>query len=262
MKTNLNKTKMKRTLFSFILLFFIQTISINAQDDPFNIPKKERLYDFTQLKVYSGIFVNLIPSDVNKAIIYGDRYGGILLKQKGNTLKLRMRIGELFNYHNAYVDLYYKSPLQVLKLHQGAVIQTEAPLTQSKFLLKAHEGSQFEGTIETEYLVTKVRTGAMVFLSGETDEHILKVSTGGICEAQNLKSNRTQVRVFAGGEVGIFSDTQVQAHVSMGGSIGIQGKPKSVIATRTIAGEIYNQNRNPNRSYPKRNSRRNFNRFN
>lgn len=253
---------MKYTLYSFILLFFIQIVSTYAQEDPLTTPRKDRLNDFTQLKVYSGILVNLIPSYENKAIIYGDRYGSIRVRQKGNTLKLRMRFGELFYYHNTYVDLYFKSPLHVVKLHQGASVQTEAPLSQSKFLLKAHEGAQFEGTLETEYLVTKVRTGAQVSLRGKTSEHILKVSTGGVCEARNLKSDRTQVSVFAGGEVGIFSDTQVEAHVSMGGTIGIQGKPKSIIARRTIAGEIYSQNQNTNRSYPKRNSRRNFNRLN
>ena len=87
---------MKYTLYSFILLFFIQIVFTYAQEDPLTTPRKDRLNDFTQLKVYSGIQVNLIPSDENKAIIYGDRYSSIRVRQKGNTLKRRMRFGELF----------------------------------------------------------------------------------------------------------------------------------------------------------------------
>ena len=229
---------MKLSIPYLLLIFLIKISCLHAQQDAFKGPRKDTLNDFNQLKVYSGIIVNLIPADENKAIIYGDRYGGIRLIQKGNTLKLRMRLGELFYYNNAYVDLYYKTTLHTIKLHQGAVLYTEKPLTQANLLLKVHEGARFEGEITTEKLTTKIRTGGIVSLNGSTSEHIIKVSTGGICEANKLVSKRTQVRVFAGGDVGIFSNERVEAHVSMGGNIGIKGNPKSVIARRTIAGEI------------------------
>lgn len=249
-------------LFNMLLFILLPFQVLTAQkDDPLFNPRKESLGNFTQLKIYSGIIVNLIPSDENKAIIYGDHYGGILLKQKGNTLKVRMRFRELFHYNNTYVDLYFKRPLHVLKLHQGAQVNTQAPLKHNKIVIKAHEGARFDGVVNTELLITKARTGGLVRLEGSTSEHILKVSTGGICFAEDLLSDRTQVSIFAGGEVGVFSDQHIEAHVSMGGNIGIKGKPKSIIARRTFAGEIYSLNQNNNRFYFKRNRNRIQNQF-
>lgn len=245
--------KIHPLLFSILLLFLLPIQVLKAQNnDPLFNPRKVVLGNYTQLKIYSGITVNLIPSNENKAIIYGDHYGGILFKQKGNTLKIRMRLGELFHYNNTYVDLYFKRPLQVLKLHQGAQVNTQAPLKHNKIVLKVHEGARFDGVVNTELLITKARTGGLVRLEGTTSAHILKVSTGGICFAEELLSDRTQVSIFAGGEVGVFSDQHIEAHVSMGGNIGIRGKPKSIIARRTIAGEIYSLNKNNSRFYYKR----------
>ncbi|MGC6421564.1 MAG: GIN domain-containing protein [Flavobacteriaceae bacterium] len=225
------------TYVGFISLFLLVT-SLVAQNNPLDEPRTRVLNDFHQLNVYSGIYVNLIPAKVNKAIIYGDRYGSIRLIQKGKTLKLRRRLDELFYSTKAYVDLYFKPPLNSIKLHQKANLSTEAILQQNHLQLNVHEGSKFKGTVNTKQLITKVRTGGHALVDGTAEQHRIIVSTGGLCKAMKLSTNRTRIKIFAGGKANIFAKDQIEASVAFGGNIWILGNPKNLIARRTIAGQI------------------------
>jgi hypothetical protein len=217
--------------------------------DPLDQPRFKELSTFSKLKVSSGVIVNLIPSTENKIEVYGDRYGGIVAKQKGNTLKLKMRLSELIHNHSIYVDLYFSQPPTNIHLNQGADVRAERALKNDWMRIKVNQGAQFEGEIKCNTLTTRSNTGGIIHLSGMIKEHDIKVSTGGICQAKDLISEYTEVKVFAGGEVSVYSENFVLAHVSMGGNIGIYGKPTSVKTRRTIAGEIYNGNRfNRNRT--------------
>ena len=249
-----------KSLYVFIILFATmgQIHSQNYSSDPFINSNTIEVNDFSTLKVYSGINVNLIPSDENKLEIFGDRYGGIIAKEKGNTLKIRMRLSELIHYNNAYVDLYYKQPLNSIKLHQGASVQSKRALKNNKMIIKVHEGASFIGEINAMYLYSKVRTGGLLSIYGKVKEHHLKVSTGGICEAEYLITEHSSVKIFAGGNADIYSENWIDAKVSMGGEIRIIGNPKKVYARRTIAGEIYNGNsfsRRGKKHYRYRNNR-------
>ena len=132
MKMSYNSTLKSLYVFTILFATMGQIHSQNYSSDPFINSNTIEVNDFSTLKVYSGINVNLIPSDENKLEIFGDRYGGIIAKEKGNTLKIRMRLSELIHYNNAYVDLYYKQPLNSIKLYQGASVQSKRALKNNK----------------------------------------------------------------------------------------------------------------------------------
>lgn len=259
--SNLNLKKSNSPLFPCIILFLFFVLG-NAQpqysNDPLDTPRIIKIDSFNELKVYSGIIVNLIPSDVNKAVIYGDRYGGLVLKQKRNTLKLRIRLSEMIHYNNTYIDLYYKDSLNGLILHQGASVDSKRPIKTNKLLIKANEGAEFEGEIIADQLFTKARTGELLRLFGKVKNHRIRISTGGICNVQDLITDHTAINVFAGGEAFVYSENLVNAKVSMGGNIKINGSPKQVIARRSFAGQIYSGNQfyqGDRRNYKRRNYR-------
>ncbi len=241
--------KLSYTYHSITLLLILFTLSsvnlIHSQNDSsdfFLNPNSIEIGDFNELKVYSGIIVNLIPSDENRLEIYGDRYGGIIAKEKGNTLKIKMRLSELIHYNNAYVDLYYKRELNSIKLHQGARVDSKRPLKNNKMVIKVHEGASFKGEIKAMQLISRARTGGSITLYGKVKEHQLRISSGGICEAEDLITEYSDVKIFTGGNADIYSENNIDAQVSMGGEIRIIGNPKKVYARRTIAGEIYRGN--------------------
>ena len=73
--------KLSYTNHSITLLLILFTLcsvnliySQNDSSDFFSGSNSIEIGDFKELKVYSGIIVNLIPSDENRLEIYGDRY--------------------------------------------------------------------------------------------------------------------------------------------------------------------------------------------
>ena len=226
-----------RVSFLFSLLFF----SLNAQyqsDDLLEQPKTIGLKTFKTLSVNSGIVLNLIPSDKNKMIVYGDRYNSVVIKEKGETLKINIRFSELIHFDQPFVDLYYSEQLENIKLHQGSVVEAVRPIKTSQLLLKAHEGSQFTGEIKANFLNSKVHTGSFLKLSGHVQNHLLKVRTGGVCLSKDLITEQTIVNASTGGDGIIYSEKEVFAKVVLGGYISISGNPKKINASRLFGGEI------------------------
>ena len=238
MKTTLHT---QRLTLIFLLLLCLTAGSLKAQNygnDLLDKPRTFSVNPFRVLKVNSGIIVNLIPSEENKIVIYGDRYNGVIIKEKGATLKLKIRLSELVNFDQPYVDLYYSENLEGIKIHQGALVEALRPLKSEKLILKTHEGSEFSGEIMGTELISKVHTGSLITLSGKVDKHFLKIRTGGVCKAQDLITDQSNVAVFAGGTGKVYSENKVSARVSFGGYIHLYGSPKEINASRNFGGHI------------------------
>jgi len=243
----------------FSLFFILSVKGQNAEkysDDLLGQPRTIELHPFKILIVNSGIQVNLIPSDENKLVIYGDRYNGIVIKEKGNNLKLRIRLSELIHFDQPYIDLYYNESLKSIKLHQGAVVETVRPIKTNNLILKIHEGSEFSGEINSNYLTSKVHTGSFLRLSGKVKNHVLKINTGGVCLAEDLITKHSIVKANSGGDGKIYSESKVWAKAAFGGFISIKGTPNEVIANRFFGGEVRSSKNTPSR-YFKRNMIRN-----
>lgn len=227
-----------------LLFFLFLSISMNknyAQKKGNNIldqPRTIKLSPFSTLKVNSGIVLNLIPSDENKVVIYGDTYSGVRVQEKGFSLKLKIRFSELISYNQPYIDLYYTEELAQIKIHQGSVVKALRPVKTENLILKAHEGSEFSGEIMATELTTKVHTGSFVNLYGRVKIHRLKVNTGGVCRAEEMLSDHSWVTTFAGGNGKVYVDEKVFAKVHFGGNIYLFGNPKEIYASRTFGGNI------------------------
>ncbi len=230
-------------LFSFFLSLCITSLYAQKRGDQLlYMPRTIKIAPFQTLKVYSGIVLNLIPSDENKIVIYGDPYSGVVSKHSGTTLKLKIRLRELVPYHQPFIDLYYTEQLNALRLHQGAVVEALRPLEAEKLTIAAHEGSTFSGEINASHLLTKVHTGSDVTLYGRVKTHYLNVNTGGLCKAEELLTERSWVKAFAGGNGSVYSDDTVHAKVLFGGTISLYGKPEQLIASRYFGGYISDEN--------------------
>ena len=211
-------------------------------DNLLNKPRTVKLFPFKTVKVYSGIVMNLIPSDENKMVVYGDPYQGVVAKEKGNTLKLKIRLTELIPCNQPFIDLYYTEQLNAIKIHQGAEVEALRPLISEKLVLKAHEGSEFSAEINASELTTKVHTNSIVNLYGKVKTHHLKVNTGGICMAEEMLSDRSWVTAFAGGNGRVYSEEAIHAKVHFGGNIYLFGNPEEIYAYRTFGGTIIDGN--------------------
>ena len=80
------------------------------------------LGEFSELKVYDLINIELIKSEENKIIISGDNKNDVSVIQKNNKLKIRMKLDKMFNGKNTNVKLYYTS-IDEIDANEGANVR-------------------------------------------------------------------------------------------------------------------------------------------
>ena len=86
---------------------------------------------FVGLKVYTNIDLNLIESDVNKAIIYGENSEFVVLSSKDGILKIRVSGGNILSSGRTKIDLYYSKQLNFIGAYQGSIIHSIFPINLS-----------------------------------------------------------------------------------------------------------------------------------
>jgi len=76
-------------------------------------PIEKNVGDFTEVKVYDRIVVNLVKSDENKVIISGEDASQVNIVNKDGKLKIKMDLGLIFDGNRTFVHVYY-SDLQII----------------------------------------------------------------------------------------------------------------------------------------------------
>ncbi|MDA8900064.1 DUF2807 domain-containing protein [Flavobacteriaceae bacterium] len=229
-----------------ILLLFIlfSSATARAQNDPNEI-KTLTTGPFKSLKVYSRIDVNLIESDVNKAVIYGAESDQVTLSVKNETLKIKLAIASLVRKGITHIDLYHSAPLERIEAHQGVTLSAFHPIEQPSIQLKSVEGSSITALVDIDHIDAKTASGGSLILKGSAKKLDLKVNTGGNCEAEQLKTERVNVKVLAGGYAYVNSEGIVDAEATAGGVVRIFGNPEKQIILSRLGGKILLANEIP-----------------
>ncbi|MBH45926.1 MAG: hypothetical protein CMC93_04855 [Flavobacteriaceae bacterium] len=225
----------------FIIVF--SSFSTQAQDkEAFPASKDERrvnVSSFINIKIYSGIEVKLIPADENRLVISGEDKKDVVLKNKGQTLKIRHSLDHFLNPTFTYVELYHKNTLDEINLYQGSALETDSIYKQTSISIKVQEGSSMKFKFDGEKLTSSVNTGGKLFISGQATNHESSVSSGGVCEAEIFETEQTEVSVTAGGISYVNAVELLEAKVTAGGIIRVYGSPKKMVTKKTIGGQIF-----------------------
>ncbi len=214
----------------FILFSLIVTSTFNAQEVTKDLTR------FNEVKVYDRISAELVPSDKNYIEISGKRSAEVEVIQKNDELKVRMPLTKLLKGEEISVRIYFTQPLEEIEAFEGSLITSEKLIKADDLEITAKEGSQINLEIQVEELDVKVVTGAEIMLRGTVaGEMEAEISTGGVLDAKNLKTKRTEVSINAGGEAEVNATDFVKARTKAGGTIHIYGKPAK-IDQQTFAG--------------------------
>lgn len=214
------------------LIFLLLTTVVYSQNTI-----TRTLGDFSQLKVYDLINVELIASDQNQLEITGDNSNDVVIVQKNNALKLKMRSTKLLKGANTYVKLYYKK-LNTIDVNEGAVVKSELPIRQYELELKAQEGGEIALEVDTKLLYVKAVTGGIVYTRGKTKIQKLNIRTGGIYQATYLESENTKVKIQTGGQASVLTINELDVHILAGGNVIEHGKPIEVYQKVPIGGRV------------------------
>jgi len=223
---------MKKLLFISLLFF---TIISNAQE---KITKN--LGDFSILKVFNGIEVEIIKSDKNFLEITGEKATKVRIKTIDNTLKILLKFPEISADNKVLVKLFYNNPLTTIDGNEGATI-TGKDIKQEKLIVKAQERAFINLVINVNRVEVKAISGGIIKLSGAVKTAKIDTDLYGIFHGFNLKvANVATVQAGTGAKAEVFTEKTLHASVNFGGSIFYKGTPK-LITDKKVAGGIIKQ---------------------
>ncbi|MEN3323785.1 head GIN domain-containing protein [Mariniflexile soesokkakense] len=198
---------------------------------------EKNIGEFKELKVYDLIEVELVKSNENKAIITGSNTQEVVINNKNGTLKIKMNIGKIFDGNNTKVILHYTS-LDIIDVNEGAKVSGKDSIKQFEIDLRAQEGGSIEIPLDVNYAIIKSVTGGKIKATGNAKSQKISLLTGGIYNAENLETNKTEVSINAAGEAYVKATKLVDVKIRAGGDVYIYGNPETVNESTVLGGRI------------------------
>ena len=216
-----------------LIMLLLVTTSALAQD---RIEKN--LGDFTELKTYRGLQVEMIKSDSPKLIIEGNKASSVTVKNANGVLKLSLKIENTFSSDDVMVYLHYSNPISVIDGNEGSNIYSDEVIKQDKVEVRAQEGARIKLELDAKNVEVVTATGGYINLSGTAESQDVKANTGGIYKGARLKTEHTKINAATGGNAEIFASKSVDAKASTAGIIDIEGDPEQVTSKESTGGNI------------------------
>ena len=220
---------MKNLLKVFVLLL---TIGAFAQQ-----PISKSVGEFTELKAYDLINVEMIKSDENRVEISGKNMNDVVVVNKNGKLKIRMNLDEIYDGDDTFIKLYYTS-VDIIDANEGAYVYSDDTIEQYEIELRCQEGGKIKVPIDVKQAELRIVTGGILEPSGKVNNQDIRVNTGGIFKGKDLESVTTSVQVRAGGEVWAHASELMDIKIRAGGDVYIYGDPNTVNENTALGGRI------------------------
>nr|WP_298923481.1 head GIN domain-containing protein [uncultured Allomuricauda sp.] len=217
-----------------VLLLLFSFHALCAQEEKIT----QELEKFTEVKGFDGLSINLIKSDVNKAVVTGANTKKVAIVNNAGVLKLRMEIDKIFSGYRTFIDLYHTEELKVIDVNEDARISSEEAFIQGVLELKAQEGGELVINCQTEQLLIKAITGGEIAVTGFSDNQDVIINTGGIYDGKGFKTKYTTITVNAGGNAEIYATEYVKANVKAGGEVLVYGDPLKMDEKTVFGGKV------------------------
>ncbi len=213
-----------------VVILFITTVVFSQSID-------KTVGEFTELKVYDLIEVELIKAKEDKVVITGKNKDAVLVNNKNGTLKIKMKLEETFDGNTTRVKLYY-TKIDVIDVNEGAKVISNDAIEQFEIDLNAQEGGKIDVKLNVTYTNIRSVTGAHIKAYGKTEHQDISIYTGGVFHGEALKSQNTDVSIRIAGEAHVNAKKMVNAKVRAGGTISIYGNPKRIEKSKVLGGKI------------------------
>ncbi|GGG93328.1 hypothetical protein GCM10011416_08040 [Polaribacter pacificus] len=221
----------------FFIFFLLLTVNVFSQTTV-----SKQLSDFSTLKTYSGIDVELIKSPEQKIVITGDMAENVKIKNVQQTLRISFPFFKTPSKSKVKVTIYYNKEIKVIDANEGSSI-TAQNFEQTTVTIKTQEGAYINMTIAVKNLTVKAVSEGIIKLTGTSKNSSIEASTGGAFHGFELKnSNVCKVSAGLGGKAEVYSLETLEAKVSFGGSIFYKGTPEDLKTKKVLGGSIEPKN--------------------
>jgi hypothetical protein len=220
-----------------VRILFLLSISLHSQT---TITKT--LGDYSILKVYNGIEVELIKSEKQELVISGEKSEKVKIKNTNNTLKIYLKFPEILADGKVKVVVYYSKNINTVDANEGATI-TAKDFNQNQLEVKTQEGALINMVIETKYLTVKAISAGVVKLTGTTKNQHVEVNDAGVYHGYSLKATDSSIiRAALGGKAEVNVGETLDAKIRFGGTIFYKGTPEVLKTKKVLGGTIEAKN--------------------
>ena len=216
----------------YILFFLFSSFLVSSQT-----PISKTLGEFSELKVYDLINVELIQSTENKIEITGEDTSNVFIVQKNDVLKIKMDLNKSFNGNKTFVKIFF-TKVDIIDVNEGAKVVSESLFKQYELQLKAQEGGEISVITETKLLSIKSVTGGIIKVNGTTESQNINIRTGAIYQGASLQAVDSKIKIKTGGEASVRSSEVIEVTIVAGGDLIIHGDPKTVKQVNMIGGRV------------------------
>jgi hypothetical protein len=226
---------MHRNSFILLISFFGLLFStLTAQEASLNQP----LSAFSEIKVFDGVSVNLIPSQKNEAVIRGANVNDVAILVTEGSLKIRMKVTKIFSGYRTFVDVYYKQPLLIIDVNEDARIISKENIKQEVLEVKAQEGGEIQVQAEVTQFLVKAVTGGVIKATGRSKNQDVQINTGGNYKGKDFITGFSTVNVNAGSLAEIHASDYAKVSVKAGGEVLVYGDPAKMDEKTVFGGSI------------------------
>jgi hypothetical protein len=204
--------------------------------------KAQDIERYKELRVVSGLRVNIENGDENKVVITGSDADKINLSNDEGKVRLSVSLSGLLEERNYDIRVFVKDSIQVIDINQGSQVFLNTNLVQDKIEIRVQEGSTFEGRTETKLMVLRAVSGGIINIQGLTSMLKLTVSTGGVVEGFDLNCSNADVLAISGGNAQVSVYNILNAQVKFGGNIEFRGEPAVLNEKKVLGGSIEGNN--------------------
>lgn len=205
--------------------------------------KERKLDEFSGVVVRGNFTIKLVKSTENKLLIEeGDQSADDIVtdKIKNNRLSIKLK-NNVFQESSMKLTLYYTESLNFIEAKNGMVITANEPIENEDLELICFAGGEIHIKIKTKKLITSVKQGGKIIISGEADTHTAKVNTGGTIEAYSVLNKTTSANINAGGRIKVTPKNTLFGKVLAGGTINFRGNPETIQKVIKLGGKIEQQ---------------------
>lgn len=194
--------------------------------------------DFSSIKVYDRIPVELIKSNKAKVEIYEGNNDDVEVINKNGELKVRMTVLKKMQGTDTRVKVYY-TDLRDIQASQGSIITSQDPIDGSILKLTSNEGSKILVEVDVDRLDVKANSGGELKLTGKAKNQDIIINSGAYFDGAHLKGQITTVASNAGGIADVNASKSIRATVRAGGTITIYGDPEDRNTKKIAGGNIH-----------------------
>ena len=223
----------KGLLFNFLALIFFG--SVFGQDIEKDLP------EFSEIKTFNGVEVQLIPAEENRISITGHSKEKVKFEIKEDRLEIKRTLDNIWSEDNTLIKVFFTS-VERLDATQNSIIQFFEPLEGPDLVFRAQEGSLIFGKVEAGKISSKSTTGAKIQLQGNATEQLVEINTGGHFLGKDLETDKTTVSVNMGGLAEVFAQDYCKATTQLGGNIHVYGDPEVLDQKTSLGGGISKMN--------------------